>query len=999
MRITSVTLRNCRLHSELKVDFDPFRTLIGGPNETGKSTLIEAVHRALFLKAKGNTEHHRSLKSWLHPGNPEVELAFEAGGNTYLLKKRFGPAGTTTLAPSNSVPLADDAAEGELARLLSVAAGITGRAIVLQWSHLWVWQGQAGDDPSAHATAQQNGLLQRLQLIGGAAALQSELDARVAKHFADAKDQIYTQADRPKKGSDLERAESTLAGASTQLEQAKERVRNLESAATNLEAATLESDAAGTTLVDLQKQQEETEAKLLRVSELRLQEAGQTPAADHANNRLGDLVKADQQILAARTDISKLAISLEPQDMAIEQLKKATQDGKIATTKAEEAHNGTIASVRAARLRCELASAHILLFEKAEIHARLTARQEIVSRCRGELFGLEEQLATLPKVDKPELHKIQKLDTELSKARAALQAMATGLKIIAADQPVLIGGQAVTVGTRHILTEDAVVQIGPAVRLEIQPSGGTSLAGARRAEAENSRELQAMLDSLGLQSVKEATEVQERRNGHASSIATKEAELNGNGADSLAEELQDAQYDLTAAKAGVERRATLAPGWKAPDDKSSAKAIARELEGELSEAERLESEAKTARDRLATKTGLDEEALNKQRTETEQQRIELSNLNARLHQFLENHGDDTIRSRALIECQSAKNKAQDLLRDTTNAIAALQPELLERDRTRIARAIKAATDEQIAAGNQIAVAKAALRSDGSEDPAADLASAEAKARSAGEHRTSVERKSQAIALLDQMFQEAQHSLAEQFTQPLADKISGYLQCIFGAGARAQVDLENNEFTGLRLSRPGFGGAPFAFESLSGGAKEQTAAAVRLAMAEVLAADHGGCLPVVFDDAFAYSDPERVNQLQRMLDLAATRGLQVIILTCNPVDYASLGAKPVSLRPERHGPSVGRNPVPELEADSSDATPPDPEAELPSGAEGVVVTPELCESLLRALSALGGSKGNQTLRQELGWDDPTYRAVRQNLMASGKLVSGRGRGGSVSLTNR
>ena len=68
------------------------------------------------------------------------------------------------------------------------------------------------------------------------------------------------------------------------------------------------------------------------------------------------------------------------------------------------------------------------------------------------------------------------------------------------------------------------------------------------------------------------------------------------------------------------------------------------------------------------------------------------------------------------------------------------------------------------------------------------------------------------------------------------------------------------------------------------------------MAEVLAADHDGCLPVVFDDAFAYSDPERVNQLQRMLDLAATRGLQIIVVTCNPADYAALGACQVILRP-------------------------------------------------------------------------------------------------------
>lgn len=60
--------------------------------------------------------------------------------------------------------------------------------------------------------------------------------------------------------------------------------------------------------------------------------------------------------------------------------------------------------------------------------------------------------------------------------------------------------------------------------------------------------------------------------------------------------------------------------------------------------------------------------------------------------------------------------------------------------------------------------------------------------------------------------------------------------------------------------------------------------MRLAIAEMPAADHDFCLPVVFDDAFAYSDPDRVQTLQRMLDLAGTRGLQIIVLTCNPARF-------------------------------------------------------------------------------------------------------------------
>ena len=49
MRLHSLHLRNYRIHQDLRISFDPSRTLIGGRNETGKSTLVEAAHRALFL--------------------------------------------------------------------------------------------------------------------------------------------------------------------------------------------------------------------------------------------------------------------------------------------------------------------------------------------------------------------------------------------------------------------------------------------------------------------------------------------------------------------------------------------------------------------------------------------------------------------------------------------------------------------------------------------------------------------------------------------------------------------------------------------------------------------------------------------------------------------------------------------------------------------------------------------------------------------------------------
>lgn len=55
-----------------------------------------------------------------------------------------------------------------------------------------------------------------------------------------------------------------------------------------------------------------------------------------------------------------------------------------------------------------------------------------------------------------------------------------------------------------------------------------------------------------------------------------------------------------------------------------------------------------------------------------------------------------------------------------------------------------------------------------------------------------------------------------------------------------------------------------------------------------------------------------------------------------------------------------------------------------------------DQFLAALAALGGSAGNGRLREALQWDEATYVAVQSGLIASGVIVPGRGRGGSVRL---
>ena len=89
MRIHSVTLQNYRRHGQLEVTLDQHRTLISGPNEIGKSSLIEAIHRCLFYRHRSKAA---GLLDRMQPrtgGDPEVTLEFSIGDTDYTLYKKF----------------------------------------------------------------------------------------------------------------------------------------------------------------------------------------------------------------------------------------------------------------------------------------------------------------------------------------------------------------------------------------------------------------------------------------------------------------------------------------------------------------------------------------------------------------------------------------------------------------------------------------------------------------------------------------------------------------------------------------------------------------------------------------------------------------------------------------------------------------------------------------------------------------------------------------------
>jgi len=365
------------------------------------------------------------------------------------------------------------------------------------------------------------------------------------------------------------------------------------------------------------------------------------------------------------------------------------------------------------------------------------------------------------------------------------------------------------------------------------------------------------------------------------------------GLSGLSDERAAAAEELAALTADVQRRAGQVGGLVAPETAAEARVRLQEQEERLARVESEEGAAKAALEAIRVSAAEKESALIEAASLIETDKQRLATYIDRLEFLIRSHGEDEVRAGTLKEAGETVERVQGELTRTRASLEALQPELLATDRERLKRALDRTAESRLDASNRRAANEALLRSTGADDPEAVLAQAEARLQAAEDRLKAIERKARAIALVDDLFAAEQRALADRFSQPLADKISAYLRCLFGPDARAVVTFEDHRFRRIELMRSDEGGA-ISFARLSGGTQEQVAAAVRLAIAELLAAGHDGSLPVVFDDAFAYSDPERVHTLQRMLDLGAERGLQIIVLTCNPSDYAGLGARQITL---------------------------------------------------------------------------------------------------------
>jgi uncharacterized protein YhaN len=97
MRIRRLRLVNFKRFADHEILLEPGLNLIVGPNESGKSSIAEALSTVLFADPGSRSPGIRSLERWGGTGGMTLELDFEQGADSYRLTKDFG-SGTAELA-------------------------------------------------------------------------------------------------------------------------------------------------------------------------------------------------------------------------------------------------------------------------------------------------------------------------------------------------------------------------------------------------------------------------------------------------------------------------------------------------------------------------------------------------------------------------------------------------------------------------------------------------------------------------------------------------------------------------------------------------------------------------------------------------------------------------------------------------------------------------------------------------------------------------------------
>ena len=865
--------------------------VVVGPNEMGKSTLLDALRAVLFEKYSSRAQPIMALQNDRNRAAPVVELAMELDDGLYRVTKRFIKKPYARMSCPDGRNLEGDMAEDTLRSLLDFhEPGKTGaRPETLgMWNVLWVQQGQsfgALDLPDSARSSLHSALESEVgAVLGGrrGRALPKTIESQLGE--------LVTPANNRPRGAYKETIDRVDA-LRRELDDLRARRQNLRQ-----------------TLADL----EEVQENLRRLSSGDRDQADRKEL-DDARDRHRQLAELEARIEAARTEWELRKRSLEQAEEAAEARRKLKADVDAEKSALDAAGRRlTEAREREAEARSRVDA---LRGDVRRSEAAVTEADHTVSRKR-RVLGAAERRVRLRDLEERygKAHAAERLQREAQQAAAAIlvtddaiegiRKAAQGEEIIRSRldaaatlisfemtesglSGIELNGEPLTADRRSVTSIEAtVITVPDRGRITVEPAirDRDELLRQRR---DAGSALQEKLEEVNARSVADAEDQHTRREK-----LLRDAELARQGAELHAPATADHEAGAPALADHIQGlRQILKEEMKELDLQESPARV--DAETALREAQEKADKARSVLDTTRAASRGPEDTVSELRTEIatlqgrhDESTDRLQRLRVEVAQTEEDCSDNDLQSgieaaRASLSGQGTVveqlegQRRDESLSQLDARIDRLEKALRER------RDKRARLDAEIAGlGSRVEAGEGAGLDEAIEQQARKLELAE-------EEKRRQDREVEVLGLLLSTLRAAEQEAKEQYLSPVMKRVRPYLRLLF-SGADIRID-ENLGLAGVVREA----GYEEAFGHLSMGTQEQIAVLVRLAFAEMLV-EQGHPATVVLDDAFVFSDDRRMGRIFDILNMAAMN-VQVLVFTCREQLFEGLGGRQLSLQ--------------------------------------------------------------------------------------------------------
>lgn len=247
--------------------------------------------------------------------------------------------------------------------------------------------------------------------------------------------------------------------------------------------------------------------------------------------------------------------------------------------------------------------------------------------------------------------------------------------------------------------------------------------------------------------------------------------------------------------------------------------------------------------------------------------------------------NETEREQRLQDLHRQEVLAREELRHCQAACDALGEPVTDADVELLQQRLKQLDEEHQSNRDQLVRARAELQTIAERDPQGQLDELEERRADLLARLERHERRLAAVVLLYELLQAERRRLSDLVAEPLNCRLRPWLTAIRGQPTSVLFNPQEGRITHLISQRSGRE-IRLPFAEHSAGLKDQLAFLLRLILARDLARHHGTRQFIALDDPLVHSSPARRPELFRILQQAA-ENLQILFVTCHEDELATL----------------------------------------------------------------------------------------------------------------